>query len=177
MKKTNQHCPLFWFWYVVLFGSPEQWFFSIFECFITLDALFLDHTGNLVFHHQLLFSSKTWFFISGKKDKYQAITFACNPKYMALSSKKIFSSFEISLKMSFLLQNFSSHLFKFFFLGVPLWHSQLRTQCCHGSAWGGFCGSGLIPRLKTSTCHRAQQKQKQKKRRKKEKNPFLMVQF
>lgn len=52
--------------------------------------LFLGHTGNSVPSPVAVFLKNILFFISGKKDKHQAITFACNPKHMALSSKKTF---------------------------------------------------------------------------------------
>ena len=36
--------------------------------------------------------------------------------------------------------------------GVPLWHSGLRTQCCHCSSLGHCSGVDSIPGLGTSIC-------------------------
>lgn len=80
-----------------------------------MDALF---AGNLVFHHQLLFSQKIWFFISGKEDKYQAITFVCNSNYMVLLSSNImfFLIWDLLSDEFSSPKFYSSHLFKFLFL-------------------------------------------------------------
>ena len=37
---------------------------------------------------------------------------------------------------------------------LPVWHSRLRTQHCCCSSSGLCCGTGLIPGLGTTTCHR-----------------------
>ena len=51
-------------------------------------------------------------------------------------------------------------------LGVLLWHSGLRIQCCHCSSWGCCCGACLIPGLGTSSCPGcSQNKQNFKQRR------------
>ena len=46
--------------------------------------------------------------------------------------------------------------------GIPWWHSGLRIQPCHCCSSYHCCGTGLIPSLGTSTCHRCSQKKKKK---------------
>ena len=48
--------------------------------------------------------------------------------------------------------------------GVPWWLSGLRIRYCH------CCGTGLIPGLGTSTCHKCS-----KKRKKRKKNPMVII--
>ena len=43
-------------------------------------------------------------------------------------------------------------------LGVPLWHSGLRTWHCHCNSLGHCCGVGLIPGPGISLCHGHRQK-------------------
>ena len=47
-------------------------------------------------------------------------------------------------------------------IGVPLWHSRVRIQCCHWGGSGLCCGGGQIPGQGISTCHRQGQKKKKK---------------
>ena len=46
-------------------------------------------------------------------------------------------------------------------IGVPLWHSGLRIQCCHCSGLGCY---GLITGWRTSACHRCRKKSEQTNR-------------
>ena len=48
-------------------------------------------------------------------------------------------------------------------IGVPLWHSRVRIQCCHWRGSGLCCGGGPIPGQGTSTCHTQGQKKVKKK--------------
>ena len=54
---------------------------------------------------------------------------------------------------------------------VPLWLSGLRIQHCHCSRWGGCCGTGSIPGLRTSMCYRYSKKKKKKKKSKQASKP------
>ena len=61
--------------------------------------------------------------------------------------------------------------------GVPLWHMRLRIQSCHCSGSGCCHGTGLIPGLGTSICHKCSQKKRKKRQRKKNKKEFSKVAF
>ena len=59
-------------------------------------------------------------------------------------------------------------LHKKFILGVPLWHSGLRTWYCHCSSSGCCCGE-FHPWPRNSTCHWWGKKKKRKEKRKRKK--------
>lgn len=99
MKETKQGCPLFWFDTLYFLGLQNNGFFHF--LFYNLGysvsgSYWKLNVPSLV----AVFLKNLSFFISGK-DKYQAITFACNSKYMALSTEKIFFLFQISLQINF----------------------------------------------------------------------------
>ena len=47
----------------------------------------------------------------------------------------------------------------------PLWHSELRIQCCHSYGVNHSCGSNSSPGPGTSTCRRWDQKRTKKKKK------------